>query len=119
VTSTRVFLSVTPVGPRRPARADPFTYRETRPVRYRASWWTRGTTTEVYRSKLVDTQAEAVGLARKWLGRENKTGVRWIDTTDHPERFGYALEPSPPTEKKSATQLDREIDEVLAKKEAP
>jgi hypothetical protein len=93
---TRVFLSVTSVAPRRPAGADPFTYRETRPLRYRASWWTRGTSTELYRSKTVATQEEAVRLARKFLDGQNKDGERWIDTTDQPQRFGYAHDTNTP-----------------------
>lgn len=105
----RVFLNITAVAPRKPAGADPFTYRETRPLRYRASWWTRGTSTEMYRSKVVPTREEAVRLALKFLDSQNKEGVRWIDTTDHPQRFGYELE------KKSPAQLDAEIAEVLAK----
>ncbi len=117
---TRVFLSVQPVGYRRPAGADPFTYREKRPARYRASWWTRGTTTELYRSKIVSTQEEAVRLAHQWLDRRNKESeregqpidTRLIDTTDHPERYGYAHEPA---EKKSAAQLDAEITEMLSR----
>jgi hypothetical protein len=107
--SSRVFLSVQPVSYRRPADVDPFTYREKRPLRYRASWWTRGTSTEIYASKLVATVEEAAQLARNWLARENKEGQRWIDTTDHPERYGYAHE------KKSGAQLDAEIAESLAK----
>lgn len=109
---TRVFLSVKPIGHRRPAGADPFTYRETRPTRHRASWWTRGTSTELYQSKIVPSEEEAVRLARQWLARENKTDVRWIDTTDHPERYGYSHEPAAP---KSPKQLDAEIAEVLAR----
>jgi hypothetical protein len=94
VKTARVFLNITAVSPRRPAGADPFTYREARLLRYRASWWTRGTSTEVYRSKLVASQEAAVRLARTWLARENKAGARWIDTTDQPERFGYEHEPA-------------------------
>jgi hypothetical protein len=109
----RLFLSLQPVGHRKPVGADPFTYRDPRPVRWRASWWTRGTTTELYRGKIVATEEEAVRLARKWLERENKNGVRWIDTTDQPRRYGYAHEAAP-TEKKSAAQLDAEIAEALA-----
>lgn len=111
----RVFLSVQPIGYRHPAGTDPFTYREKRPVRYRASWWTRTHTTELYRGKPVATQEEAVRLARAWLARRNKeaTGrpadTRLIDTTDHPERYGYSHE------KKSNVQLDAEIAESLAK----
>ncbi len=108
----RVFLSVQPVGHRRPAGADPFTYRDPRPSRWRASWWTRGTSTELYRSKLT-TEDEAVRLARKWLARENKDGARWIDTTDHPDRYGYSHESV--VEKKTAAQLDAEIAKALAK----
>ncbi|HSX23404.1 MAG TPA: hypothetical protein VLE97_11575 [Gaiellaceae bacterium] len=117
---TRVFLSVQPVGYKKPAGADPFTYRETRPSRWRASWWTRGTTTELYRGKPVATQEEAVRLALRWLERENKSRVggpadaRLIDTTDQPERYGYAREP---VQKKSPAQLDAEIAEALAAKE--
>ncbi len=109
---TRVFLSVTAVSPRKPPGADPFTYRETRPLRFRASWWTRGTSTELYRSKLVGSQEEAARLARKFLDNQNKEGVRWIDTTDQPQRYGYT------PEKKSPAQLDAEIAEVLAKEKA-
>jgi hypothetical protein len=116
---TRVFLSVQPVGRRRPAGADPFTYQDKRPSRWRASWWTRGTSTEMYRSKIVDTRDEAIRLALRWLERENKTRVggpadtRLIDTTDQPERYGYSH--ADPIEKKSAKQLDAEIAEALAK----
>jgi hypothetical protein len=122
----RVFLSVQPVGHRKPAGANPFTYRETRPSRWRASWWTRGTTTELYRGKPVATQEEAVRLARAWLGRRNKEAeaegrpadTRLIDTTDQPERYGYAHEPTTPAEKKkSAAQLDAEIAASLARGE--
>ena len=100
--AARVFLSTTTVPYRKPAGADPFTYREARPLRHRASWWTRGTTTELYQSKLAATQEAAVRLALKWLAKENKEGVRWVDTTDQPERFGYshtpaALPPAPPS----------------------
>lgn len=109
----RVFLSVQPVGHRRPTGADPFTYRDPRPVRWRASWWTRGTTTELYRSKIVSSQEEAVRLARKFLAAQNKEGVRWIDTTDYPQRYGYSHEP---TEKKTAAQLDAEIAEAIAER---
>lgn len=87
---TRVFLSVQTVPYRLPASTDPFTYREKRPLRYRASWWTRGTTTELYQSKISPSEEEAVRLARKFLERENKDGVRWIDTTDQPQRYGYS-----------------------------
>lgn len=109
---TRVFLSVQTVPYRLPAGTDPFTYREKRPLRHRASWWTRGTTSELYRSKIVLSQEEAVRLARKFLAAQNKEAVRWIDTTDYPQRYGYSHEP---TEKKSAAQLDVEIAEALAK----
>jgi len=121
----RVFLSVQPVGHKRPAGADPFTYRETRPTRWRASWWTRGTTTEMYRGKPVATQEEAVRLARAWLDRQNKQAegrpadMRLIDTTDQPERYGYSHGSGTRTEKKSAAQLDAEIAEALAEKGAP
>lgn len=119
----RVFLSLQPVGHRRPAGADPFTYRDPRPSRWRASWWTRGTSTELYRSKPVATEEQAVQLARRWFERENKAAAaqpayaRLIDTTDHPERFGYSREPTA-TEKKSPAQLDAEIAEALAKERA-
>jgi len=118
---TRVFLSVHPVGHRKPKGADPFTYRDPRPSRWRASWWTRGTTTELYRGKIVATEEEAVRLARKWLERENKsrTGgpgdLQLIDTTDQPQRYGYSHE-APSNEKKTAAQLDAEITEALARK---
>lgn len=119
--TTRIFLSLQPVGHRRPAGADPFTYRDTRPSRWRASWWTRGTTTELYRGKIVDTEEEAVRLAQKWLERENKSraggpgDLQLIDTTDQPQRYGYAHAHATPTEKKSPAQLDAEIAEALAK----
>lgn len=110
---TRVFLSVQPVGHRKPAGADPFTYRDTRPSRWRASWWSRGTSTEMYRGKTVDTRDEAIRLARAHLERRNQTdSPAWIDTTDYPERYGYAHEP---VEKKSPARLDAEIAEVLTK----
>lgn len=116
---TRVFLSVQPVGHRRPAGADPFTYRETRPPRWRARWWTRGTSTEMYRGKLVASQEEAVRLARKWFERNNAEATgrpadrQLIDTTDSPERYGYSHDPTV-AEKKSTRQLDAEIAEALA-----
>ena len=114
---TRVFLVVQPVGYRRPAGANPFTYQDTRPSRWRASWWTRGTSTEMYRGKVVATRDEAIRLARTWLDRQNKTAsTHFIDTTDHPERYGYAHEPISHPEK-SAKQLDAEIAEALAKGE--
>lgn len=121
---TRVFLSVQPVGHKRPAGADPFTYREQRPTRYRASWWTRGTTTELYRGKPVASQEEAVRLALRWLERENAAegrpaDARLVDTTDHPERYGYSHEQIAHAEKKSARQLESEIAEVLAKAPRP
>ena len=118
---TRVFLSVQPVSHRRPAGADPFTYRDTRPTRWRASWWTRGTTTELYRGKPVATQEEAVRLARKWFERSNAETDRpadrqLIDTTDSPERYGYSHDPAVvDVEKKSPRQLDAEIAEALAR----
>jgi hypothetical protein len=107
---TRLFLSVQSVPYRLPAGTDPFTYREKRPLRYRASWWTRGTSTELYRSKTVSSREEAVRLAHKWLARDNKNGVRWIDTTDQPQRFGHVP--------KDAAQLDAEIAESLAESKA-
>jgi hypothetical protein len=117
---TRVFLSVQPVGHRRPAGADPFTYREKRPSRWRASWWSRSGTTEMYRGKPVATQEEAVRLALVWLDCRNKEAAepgrpadtQFIDTTDRPERYGYTHEPA---EKKSPAQLDAEIAEALTK----
>ena len=116
---SRVFLSVQPVGYRKPTGADPFTYQDKRPSRWRASWWTRGTTTEMYRSKIVATREEAIRLAQKWLDRYNKSYVErglpehtLIDTTDQPERYGYSHES---VEKKSTAQLDAEIAEALAK----
>jgi hypothetical protein len=115
---TRVFLSVQPVGYRQPKGADPFTYQDKRPSRWRASWWTRGTSTELYRSKIVATRDEAIQLALRWLERENKARVggpadtQLIDTTDAPERYGYSHQT---VEKKSPQQLDAEIAEVLAK----
>jgi hypothetical protein len=117
---TRVFLSVKTVPYRLPAGTDPFTYREKSPVRYRASWWTRGTTTELYRSKIVPTQEEAVRLALKWFARSNKESVgrpadrQLIDTTDQPQRYGYSHGADEPAEKKTAAQLDAEIAEALA-----
>lgn len=109
----RVFLSLTPVAHKRPAGADPFTYRDTRPLRYRASWWTRSPgASEMYRSKIVATEAEAVSLARKWLAQQNKAETRYVDTTDQPGRFGYSHESS---EKKTPRQLEAEIAEALAK----
>lgn len=121
---TRVFLSVQPVGHRRPAGANPFTYQDTRPSRWHASWWTRGTSTEMYRSKTVATREEAVNLARKWLVRQNKEAAelgrpidtRLVDTTDYPERYGYAHELVAHAEKKSAAQLNAEIAETLGEK---
>ena len=100
---TPVFMNVSTVPYRRPADADPFTYRETRPLRYRAEWHTRNSTL-VYKSKNCATRDEAVKLARAWLARENTrpsmsqnvlaamewTGPRWLDTTPQPERFGYS-----------------------------
>lgn len=110
---TRVFLSVQPVPHRKPKGADPFVYREPRPLRYRASWWTRGTTTELYKSKVVASQEEAARLARKWLAQENRHEERLLDTTDQPERYGYVL-------KKSSRQLDDEIAAALTNtKSAP
>ena len=119
---TRVFLSIQTVPYRLPAGTDPFTYREKRPVRHRASWWTRGTTTELYKSKVVTSQEEAVRLARTWLDRQNRESAqegrpadtRLIDTTDHPQRYGYAHADAA-TEKKTAAQLDAEIAEALGK----
>lgn len=84
---TRVFLSVTTVPYRQPAGRDPFTHRETRPLRHRASWYARGTSTEMYQSKIVPTQEEAVRLARAYLERQKGA---WVDTTDQPERYGYS-----------------------------
>lgn len=113
---TRVFLSVKTVSYRLPAGTDPFTYREKRPLRFRASWWTRRTTTELYQSKIVTSQEEAVRLARQWFDRQNKKDrpidAQLIDTTDQPERYGYTHEPA---EKKSPAQLDTEIAEALAR----
>lgn len=105
---TRVFLSVQPVRPAR-ATSDP------RVTRYRASWVTRATSTEMYRSTIVDSQQKAVQLARDWLTRKNQESLgdpldrQLIDTTDQPERFGYSHE------KKSPAQLDAEIAAALAK----
>jgi hypothetical protein len=103
---TRVFLSVQPVR----------STSASRNVRYRASWWTRGTSTELYRSKIVSSQEEAVELAQKWLARRNQEPARvdtqLIDTTNQPERFGYAHETH---EAKSPAQLDAEIAVALAR----
>lgn len=113
--TTRVFLSVQPISHRRPAGASAL-YRETRPLRYRASWWTRGGNTELYRSKNVSSSEEAVALALKWLARRNKEALdqptlrTLLDTTDQPERFGYSHE------KKTAAQLDDEIASALMKR---
>ena len=114
---TRVFLNVQPVGHRKPAGADPFTYRDPRPTRWRASWWSRGTTTEMYRGKTVDTRGEAIRLARKWLDRRNEEGAAslFVDTTEYPERYGYTHEGAAPLEKKSPAQLDAEIAVALTK----
>jgi hypothetical protein len=117
---SRVFLSLQPVGYKKPAGADPFTYQDKRPSRWRASWWTRGTSTEMYRSKIVATKEEAVRLALKWLGNYNKQYAdrpeyMLVDTTDHPERYGYAHEPVAHATKKSPKQLDAEIAKALAK----
>jgi hypothetical protein len=115
---TRVFLSIQPVGYKRPAGANPFTYRDPRPSRWRASWWTdrkyEGHTSELYRSKPVATREEAVRLAYQWLDRQRKATAShsaWdlVDTTEQPERNVSS------TEKKSAAQLDAEIAETLAK----
>ena len=118
----RVFLSVQPVSYRKPAGTDPFTYREKRPLRYRASWWTRGTSTEMYRGKIVATREEAVRLALKWLDRWNKDAATrpasvplLIDTTDQPQRYGYSHEATGPAGTKSAAQLDAEIAETIGK----
>ena len=116
----RVFLSLQPVGYRRPAGADPFTYQDKRPSRWRASWWTRGTSTEMYRSKIVATKEEAVRLALKYLDKYNKQYAdrpeyTLVDTTEHPERYGYSHEQPAPIEKKTAAQLNTEIAEALAK----
>lgn len=116
---SRVFLSVQSVGYKRPPGADPFTYRETRPLRHRASWWTRGTSTELYRGQPLASAEEAVRLARRWLERENKDGVRWIDTTDNPERYGYAHASSGHATKKKSAQLDAEIAEALSRPPTP
>jgi hypothetical protein len=112
----RVFLSVQTVPYRRPAGADPFTYREKRPLRHRASWWTRGSSSELYQSKLVPSQEEAVRLALAYLERWNKTtDTPLIDTTDHPERYGYTKTPEAFADtRKSHAQIKREVDEVLA-----
>ena len=107
---TRVFLSVQPVRPPRSMGTRSLVLQA--PLRYRASWWT---STELYRSKTVTSHEEAVKLARKWLERRNQEPVsgavdtQLIDTTDQPERFGYAHE------KKSAAQLDAEIAVALAR----
>jgi hypothetical protein len=110
----RVFLSTDTVPYRMPAGINPFTYRETRPLRHRAKWVTRGTTTDLYVSKMASSQEEVVRLARAWLARENKAEVRYIDTTDSPERYGYSHEAPVPIEKTPAPQLEREIAETLA-----
>lgn len=65
---TRVFLSVQPVRPSR-ATSDP------RVTRYRASWVTRATSTEMYKSTIVDSQQKAVQLARSWLTRRNQESL--------------------------------------------
>jgi hypothetical protein len=114
---TRVFLSLQPVGYKKPAGADPFTYQDKRPSRWRASWWMRGTPIELYRGKPVATKEEAVRLARRWLEQQRKETAShavWdlVDTTDQPERYGYAHEPA---EKKTTAQLDAEIAETLAR----
>lgn len=107
---TRVYLSVQPLNPR-PTGGQAMIPRP--PLRYRASWWTRGTSTELYRSKAVASQEEAAQLAFRWFERQNKestgrlTGTRLLDTTDQPERFGYSH--------KTAAQLDAEIAAALTK----
>lgn len=107
---TRVYLSVQPVyAPRSPGpRAAPH---------YRASWWTRGTSTELYKSKTVASQAEAVRLARRWFDRKNQEAVgrpldtQLIDTTEQPERFGYSLETksAEPSGEEKLTGLIKEL----------
>lgn len=72
-----------------------------RPTRYRATWVSRGTQSDLYKSKLCSTKEEAVQLARKYLARLNApvgpnfeavygTRTVYVDTTDQPERFGYS-----------------------------
>ena len=113
---SRVFLSVKTVPYRLPAGTDPFTYREKRPLRFRASWWTRGTgMSEPYRSKVVSSKEEAERLAHKWLAQQNKTTVRWIDTTAQPYSHTASTASTETAEKKSAALLDAEIAEALAK----
>ena len=92
---TRVYLSVQPVPPPRALGARSPVPREV--LHYRASWWTRGISTELYKSKTVISQAEAVRLARRWFDRRNQEAVdrpldtQLIVTTEQPERFGYSL----------------------------
>lgn len=93
---TRVYLSVQPVRAPRSMGARSLISRE---PHYRASWWTRGTSTELYRSRTVPSQVEAVRLALRWFERKNQEAAgrpldtQLIDTTEQPERFGYALGP--------------------------
>lgn len=54
------------------------------PVRWAATWVTRGTTSDLYTSKTVDTREQAEKLAHRWLERQNRemAGVEFVDTSE-------------------------------------
>lgn len=78
-------------------------------IRYKAQWHDRQTGSRLYESKVCDTEAQAVTLARKWLEKANARpsrmgnilaaeawkGPRYVDTTPSPERFGLARSTRP------------------------
>lgn len=72
-----VYLLVSPVYRKE------HTTRAPLPVRWVATWVTRGTTTDLYKSKPCDTREEAEKLAHRWLTRENgqMAGVEFVDTS--------------------------------------
>jgi hypothetical protein len=72
-----VFLAVAPVYRKGHTTHHPL------PVRWAATWVTRGTTTDLYTSKTCDTREEAEKLAQRWLSRQNRQmeGVEFVDTT--------------------------------------
>lgn len=72
-----VFLAVSPVYRKGHTTRNPL------PVRWAATWVTRGTTTDLYTSKACDTREETEKLAQRWLARENRqmAGVEFVDTS--------------------------------------
>src|ERR1700704_4179997 len=94
--TTKVFMNVLHVHRKGADPSAPGSYR------FRAEWVARGSSSQVYVSKVCETQGEAIALARKWFSVMDRGADeaarfpatfggghgRYEDTTDRPERFG-------------------------------